>query len=242
VIINCDIGEGIGNPALSAGKDELIIPFIHAANIACGYHAGDAVIMERTIESCLRNNVAIGAHISYYDRENFGRIEMYLPVHELYELVIQQLLLINDIADSLGARLNHVKPHGALYNMSVKDDLLANVIARAVKDFDSNLVLYGLSGSHSIHEAKRIGLKTASEVFADRTYQEDGSLTPRSQSNSMIDDVKIAVQQVTQMIKEGTVTTLSGKRVPIVAETVCIHGDGEHAVEFAKAIHDTIKK
>ncbi|HUR67129.1 MAG TPA: 5-oxoprolinase subunit PxpA, partial [Chitinophagaceae bacterium] len=207
------MGEGVGN-------DELIIPFIDAASISCGYHAGDAVTMQETIESCLRYNVSIGAHPSFHDRENFGRKEMDLPVHEVYELIIQQLIVVNDISHSLGATLAHVKPHGALYNISAKDELTANVIARAVKDFDSGLVLYGLSGSHSISEAQKIGLRTASEVFADRTYQDNGSLAPRSLSNSMITDTNKAVQQVLQMVNEGVVTTLSGKRIPILAETV----------------------
>lgn len=242
MIINCDIGEGIVNPADKAGWDELIIPFIHAANIACGYHAGDVATIQQTIASCLEHDVAIGAHPSFHDRENFGRKEMHLPAHELYELIIQQLIVFHEISHSMGAKPGHVKPHGALYNMSAKDALIANVIARAVKDFDSGLVLYGLSGSHSIDEAKKIGLKTANEVFADRTYQDDGSLTPRSLPDSMINNVNRVVQQVSQIIKEGTVTSLSGKRIPVFAETVCIHGDGEHAVEFAKAIHETFIK
>jgi 5-oxoprolinase (ATP-hydrolysing) subunit A len=234
VIINCDIGEG-------TGRDKLIIPFIDAANIACGYHAGDVATMQQTIEGCIQHNVAIGAHPSFHDRENFGRKEMDLPVQDLYELLTQQLIVINEIADSLGAKLNHVQPHGALYTMSAKDALLANVIARAVKDFDSHLILYGLSGSYSISEAKKIGLQTASEFFADRSYQDDGSLTSRSQPGALINDTNKAVQQVLQMINEGMVTTVSGKKIPIVAETICIHGDGEHAVEFAKAIHDAMK-
>lgn len=146
------------------------------------------------------------------------------------------------MADSFGEKINHVKPHGVLYNMSAKDALIANIIAKAVNDFDSNLILYGLSGSHSISEANAIGLKTASEVFADRTYQDDGSLTPRSKPDALITDVEKMIQQVSKMIKDGTVTTVSGKSIPIKAETICIHGDGKHAVEFAKAIHTLILK
>lgn len=240
--INCDIGEGTGNPALPAGRDELIMPFISSANIACGYHAGDTATIKRTIELCIKYNVSIGVHPSFYDKNNFGRIEMNLPVDDLYDLVTRQLILFNEITGSLGQKINHVKPHGALYNMSAKDALMANVIAKAIRDFDNSLILFGLSGSHSISEAKAIGLKTASEVFADRGYQDDGSLVARSLPNALIEDTGKAVQQVLQMIKEGTVTTISGKTIPIVAETICIHGDGKHALEFAKAIYEAIQK
>jgi UPF0271 protein len=233
--VNCDMGEGIGN-------DELIMPFISSANIACGYHAGDPAIMWQIVELAIKHHVAIGAHPSFPDRSNFGRAEMNLDKEEVYELVIQQLIILNEIVSGLDSRLHHVKPHGALYNMSARDAALANTIARAVKDFDASLIVFGLSGSHSISEAKTIGLQTASEVFADRSYQDDGSLTPRSQPNALIEDVNKVEQQVLQMIKEGTVTTVTGKVIPILAETICIHSDGKHAVEFAKAIHDAIKK
>lgn len=227
------MGEGIGN-------DELIMAFINSANIACGYHAGDAARMQQTVELCVKYNVAIGAHPSFFDRDNFGRSEMKLDKQEVYDLVSQQLFILNETAEGFDAKLQHVKPHGALYNMSAKNIELANIIAKAVKDFDASLVLFGLSGSCSISEAHAIDLKTASEVFADRTYQDDGSLTPRSQSNALIEDTNKVIQQLLQMIKEGTVTTISGKTIPIVAETICIHGDGKHAVEFAKAIHKAI--
>lgn len=232
--INCDIGEGIGN-------DELIIPNISSANIACGYHAGNVDTIQHTIELCIQHNVAIGAHPSFFDRNNFGRTEMNLLPGDLYDLITQQLYLFKELADLLNQKINHVKPHGALYNMSAKNAGIANVVATSVKEFDSGLILFGLNGSHSIDEAKKIGLKTASEVFADRTYQDDGSLTPRSQANALIENADKAIQQVLQMIKEGTVTTISGKIIPVTAETICIHGDGKNAVEFAKKIHDEIK-
>lgn len=233
--INCDLGE-------AAGNDELIMPFITSANIACGYHAGDSETMWQTIELAIKHKVAIGAHPSFLDQKNFGRSEIDLSVVDLYDLITQQLIIFKEIADSFDQKINHVKPHGALYNMSANDPLMANVIAKAVRDFDSTLILFGLSGSHSISQAKAIGLKTASEVFADRTYQDDGSLTPRSQPGAMIEDTDKAVAQVIQMIKEGTVTTISGKKIPIVAGTICIHGDGKHAVEFARAIHKAVKE
>lgn len=233
--INCDMGEGMAT-------DKAIMPYISSANIACGYHAGNVDTIAKTIELCLKHNVAIGAHPSFPDRENFGRNEMNLSDNEIYDLITQQLFIINEITGSFDAILFHVKPHGALYNMSAKNKLIAKTIAQAVKDFNKNLVLYGLSSSHSISEAKRIGLKTANEVFADRTYQDDGTLTPRSQPNALIEDADKTVQQVFQMIKEKTVTTITGKTLPVIADTICIHGDGKHAVEFAKAIYRNLKQ
>jgi UPF0271 protein len=235
VDLNCDMGEGLDT-------DALIMPFISSANIACGYHAGDEKTIWQTIELALKHNVAVGAHVSFHDKENFGRQEMSLSENEIYELVEQQLLIFKEIADAFDISINHIKPHGALYNMSAKDAVIAKAIAQSVKDFDHNLIVYGLSGSHSLHEAKAIGLKTAAEVFADRSYQDDGSLTPRSQPGALIEDGNKAIQHVLQMIKEKKVTSLSGKAIPIVADTVCIHGDGKHAVQFAKDIFETLKQ
>jgi len=233
--INCDMGEGIGN-------DERIMPFISSASIACGYHAGDKHTMEQTVDLCIKHNVAIGAHPSFKDKENFGRIEMNLSVEETYAIVSKQVNDLLTIVKEKNTTLHHVKPHGALYNMSAKDSLLAASIAKAVKDSDGSLILYGLAGSYSLTEAKKIGLKTASEVFADRTYQDDGSLTPRKQANALIEDTRKSIGQVLQMIKGKNVIALSGKNVFINAETICIHGDGKHAVEFAKTIYDKLKQ
>jgi UPF0271 protein len=233
--LNCDMGEGMTN-------DPLIMPCISSANIACGYHAGDERTIWKTIELALKHNVAVGAHVSFFDRKNFGRTEMNLPPDEIYELVQQQLIIFQEIAGLFDIKMNHVKPHGALYNQSAKDAAIAKAIAQSVNDFDNSLVLFGLSGSHSIDEANAIGLKTSGEVFADRTYQDDGSLTPRSQPGAMIDDTSKAIGQVLQMIKKGTVIAVSGKEVPVIAETICIHGDGEHAVEFARNIAKALKE
>ena len=233
--LNCDMGEGIGN-------DALIMPYISSANIACGYHAGDVQTMYDTIELAIKHKVTVGAHLSYLDRHNFGRTEMNLEEGEIYELVQQQLIILNEIVDLFDIKLSHVKPHGALYNQSAKNSALAKTIASAVKEFDPQLILYGLSGSSSIIEAALLGLKTASEVFADRTYQDDGSLTARSEPNAMIDEAGKAVKQVLQMINDSTVTSVSGKTISIIGDTICIHGDGKHALEFAKAIYDAIKK
>lgn len=233
--LNCDMGEGVGN-------DAAIMPFISSANIACGYHAGDETTMKQTIQLALQHNVHIGAHPSFFDKENFGRKEMDCTASEIFVLVLTQIKLLDAIAKTFGAKLHHVKPHGALYNMSAKDISIAKTIAAAVKDFDPHLILFGLSGSHSIQQAKELGLKTASEVFADRTYQGDGSLTPRSQPGALIENADAAVKQALQMIKEKTVMATTGKKIPIIADTICIHGDGKHAVEFAQKIHSTIEK
>jgi 5-oxoprolinase (ATP-hydrolysing) subunit A len=229
------MGEGIGN-------DEAIMPFITSANISCGFHAGNGDIIRQTISLAMRYNVRIGAHPSFRDKENFGRKEMHLGHDKLYAIVLEQLIKLDLIAKEKGATLHHVKPHGALYNMAARDLETAGTIALAVKDFNEELVLYGLSNSCLISEAKALGLKTASEVFADRTYQDNGSLTPRSQPNALIEDDEQCIQQVLQMTRKGTVTTISGKIIPIVADTICIHGDGKHAVIFAKKIHEALKQ
>lgn len=231
--INCDMGEGIGN-------EVALMPYIDSANIACGFHAGDAATMREVILLCLKYNVNIGAHPSFPDRENFGRTLMQLPEPEVYDLVMTQLSGINDIARECGGKLHHVKPHGALYNMAAKNAVLAKTIAEAVKDFDVALVYYGLSGSVMIEEAKKAGLQTAQEVFADRTYQADGSLTPRSQGNALLADSPAVIKQVSKIIKEKKVNTIDGGEISIQADTICIHGDGEHAVEFAKAIYKLV--
>ncbi|HLY70758.1 MAG TPA: 5-oxoprolinase subunit PxpA, partial [Puia sp.] len=170
--LNCDLGEGSGN-------DAEIMPFISSANIACGYHASDEKMMFETIGLAMQNNVAIGAHPSFKDKENFGRKEYILGMDEYYELIINQLEKIRKIAVQCSARLHHVKPHGALYNLSARQQPVAAIIAKAVYDFDNKIIVYGLSQSHSVSEAEKLGLKTANEIFADRTYQDDGSLTPR---------------------------------------------------------------
>jgi UPF0271 protein len=233
--LNCDLGEGIGN-------DELIMPYISSANIACGYHAGNETTMKQTVELCKRYNVAVGAHPSFPDKENFGRTDMLLHPGEIYEMIIKQINSLEKIAAEADVPVHHVKPHGALYNMAARDKMMAPFVALAILDTNSKYILYGLSGSYLIKEGKALGVKTISEVFADRTYKDDGSLTSRNKPGALIEDTDKAVAQALQMVKEGTVTSINGKKVPIVAETICIHGDGEHAVEFAKAIHGVLKK
>ena len=233
--INCDMGEGVGN-------DELIMPYISSANIACGFHAGDEKTMRRTVELCKQYNVAIGAHPSYPDKENFGRTDMLLHPGEIYEVIVKQVNSLEKIAEENDMAVHHIKPHGALYNMAARDRSLAPFVCLAVLDTDARYILYGLSGSYLIKEGKSHGLKTVNEVFADRTYKDDGSLLPRNKPGALIEDTDKAVAQVLEMVKDGKVTSVSGKKIPIVAETVCIHGDGAHAVEFAKAINQALKK
>lgn len=231
--LNCDMGEGIGN-------DEAIMPFITSANISCGFHAGNTDTMRKTIDLALKYEVKVGAHPSFRDKENFGRVDVHLSDDKLYALVLEQLIKIDLVAKERGASLHHVKPHGALYNMAARDRHVARIVATAVKDFDESLVLYGLSGSYMISEANAIGLVAANEVFADRTYNNDGSLTPRNQPGALIEDVEKCLAQVTQMINDKTVVTISGKIIPVAADTICIHSDGKYAVQFAKAISQVV--
>lgn len=228
------MGEGCGN-------DDELMKYISSTNVACGFHAGDVHTMKRTVELAIENSVAIGAHPSYPDRENFGRTNMQLPPKEVYEIVGEQIAALAEIATGSGAKLNHVKPHGALYNQAAKDIELAAAIAQAVRDFDIDLIFYGLSGSVSISEALKHGLKTASEVFADRTYQNDGSLTPRTMSNALINDPERSATQVLDMVKYGRVRTVDAVMIKVVADTICIHGDGEHAVQFARTMDRALR-
>ena len=216
--------------------DAAIIPFIDEANIACGFHAGDSLSMRTTIAHCLSHQVKIGAHPSYLDRENFGRIVVALSPTEIYQLVQKQVHILQKIAAESGAKVNHVKPHGALYNESAKNETVAHAIAKAVFDLDPTLILFGLSQSHSITQAIKMGLRVANESFADRTYVEDGSLMPRSQKGAVHEDEEQVVQQVLD-VRNGFVRDSYGNKIFLPADTICIHGDGPNALAFAKKIH-----
>lgn len=231
--LNCDMGEGYVS-------DALIMPFISSANIACGYHAGDEATMIRTISLARKHGVAIGAHPSYPDRENFGRKQMEMSTHEIYQLITDQLRILNDIASDMGMGLHHVKPHGALYNTAASDMNVAMAIANAVADFDTRIILYGLANSALIMAADKLGLPYCGEAFADRTYTDSGMLMPRSEAGAMIENEDEAIEQVLQMLESNTVRALSGKSVSLEAETICIHGDGPHALDFAKKIRATL--
>jgi UPF0271 protein len=236
--LNCDMGESFG--AWKMGDDATLMDYVSSVNIACGYHAGDASTIRKTVETAIGKDVKIGAHPSFPDLQGFGRREMKMSEHEIFDIVLYQVSALRGICEAFGARLNHVKPHGALYNQAAEDASISKAIVEAVKAVDKNLIFYGLSGSFLISEAEKINLRTASEVFADRTYQNDGSLTLRNQPNALINETEKAVSQVLQMIKTQTVTTASGEEIPIKAETVCIHGDGDHAVEFARTIREKL--
>jgi len=231
--INCDMAEGVGN-------ERELMPFITSANIACGYHAGDKDLMKATIDLCLKHGVAVGAHPSYSDRKNFGRTNMNLSYDEIIKIVTDQILALQKIATELGTMLHHVKPHGALYNMAAKDATISNAIATAIKSVDSSLILYGLSQSIMLTEAEKIKLRIAHEVFADRTYQPDGTLTPRTLPGALIESADASINQVLKFIQEGKVITVLGNDIDIKADTICLHGDSRHAIEFAKLIYSTI--
>jgi UPF0271 protein len=233
--LNCDLGEGIGN-------DAELMPYIDEANIACGFHAGDAFTMRETVALCIRHKVKIGAHPSYLDRENFGRKEIELSPEEIYLLVRKQVETLKKITEQAGAKLHHVKPHGALYNMAAKDPELAKAIGTAIRNVDGSLILYGLSESVMLSEGKKLGLRIAHEVFADRTYQEDGTLTPRANPTALIKNEVDAKSQVLTFIQKQKVRTVSGNYIDIKADTICLHGDGIHAVAFAQLIYTSLRQ
>lgn len=232
--LNCDMGESTLEERMV--NDLALMDLVTSVNIACGFHAGNRDLMRRTAAAAIERGVAVGAHPSYPDPENFGRSDMDLPESEVFEIVSEQIATMKRICEESGGTMTHVKPHGALYNKAAKSAALSSAIASAVRECDPDLILFGLSGSFLISEAEKAGLYTASEVFADRTYQSDGSLTPRSRPDALIDDTAEAVGQVLRMANEKTVSATDGAIVAIVAETVCIHGDGRHALEFARAL------
>jgi 5-oxoprolinase (ATP-hydrolysing) subunit A len=238
--LNCDLGESFG--LFKIGKDKEVLKHISSANIACGYHAGDHNVMMETVSLAIKYNVKIGAHPGFPDLMGFGRREMDISPREIYNLTLYQIGALAAIAQAQGGKLSHVKPHGAMYNMASKIRPIAEAIAQAVADYDSSLILFGLSGSELIQAGKEKGLMTAQEVFADRTYQPDGTLTSRNECNSMIHDMKIAAQRIIRMIREGKVATTDGTDIAITADTVCIHGDEPTALDFIKELKLVLTK
>lgn len=228
--LNSDLGEG-------ALFDADIIPLITSANVACGFHAGDCALMKKTVELCKENSVSFGAHPGYPDRENFGRTNMDVTPEQVYEYTLYQLGALGAFAKAHGVKMSHVKPHGAMYNMAAKNAELSNAIVDAVKDYDDSLILLALSGSEMIKAAKSKGIKYASEVFADRAYESDGTLRARKLEGSMITDENEAINRVIRMIKEGKVTSYTGEDIDIEAHSVCVHGDGEKALDFVRALN-----
>ncbi|MCL6517559.1 5-oxoprolinase subunit PxpA [Alicyclobacillus sp.] len=236
--MNSDLGESFG--AYTIGHDEQVLDIVTSCNIACGFHGGDAATMRKTVALALEKGVAIGAHPGLQDLVGFGRRNMDISPQEAYDIVVYQLGALYGFVRAEGGRMQHVKAHGALYNMAAVNAGLAEAIAEAVYKVDPELILFGLSGSELIRAGQKIGLRTASEVFADRTYQQDGTLTPRRRPDAMIQDTERAVAQVIRMVKEGKVRSQQGVDVDIQADTVCIHGDGPHAVEFARHIKQAL--
>lgn len=233
--VNADVGEGYP-------YDEGLMPIISSANIACGFHAGNTDSILKTINLCVKHGVAIGAHPSFLDKENFGRKNMLLSTEELQRLVLRQLEVIHLACLQLGATFHHVKPHGALYNQSAAHREVATCIAETVYAFNPNLKLYGLSGSYSITEGKMAGLQTVSEVFADRSYEDDGSLTPRNMPNAVHGDVECIIEQAVSLAMHQQVVSKRGKPIGLLAESICLHGDTPKALSYALAIHKVFTK
>ena len=234
VDINCDMGESFG--AYVIGADDAVLPHVTSANIACGFHGGDPTVMRKTVAAAAKHRVEVGAHPSLPDLMGFGRRAMQVTPDEVYDLLIYQIGALLGFAQAAGVRLAHVKPHGALYNMAAAQPALADAIARAVRDVDSRLVLFGLAGSHLLRAAERAGIPSASEAFADRNYLHDGALVPRSRPDAMVADVDEAVRRAVRMVKEGVVPDVEGEEIPIRADTICIHGDGPHAALLARQL------
>ncbi len=232
------MGESFG--AYTIGNDEAILPFVTSANIACGFHGGDPAVMKKTVLLALQHKVAIGAHPGLPDLAGFGRREMAITPEEAYDMVVYQVGALLAFVKAEGGKLHHVKPHGALYNMAAVNNALAEAIAEAVYKVYPEAVLYGLAGSELINAGHKIGLATANEVFADRTYQQNGTLTSRRLPDALITDHDKAVQQVIRMVKEGKVLSQQGVDIAIKADTVCIHGDGPHALSFATRIREAL--
>jgi UPF0271 protein len=236
--LNCDMGESYG--AWKMGDDANVMPLITSANIACGFHGGDPATIRTTVARAVEHDVAIGAHPSLPDLVGFGRRTMRISPQEAYDLVLYQAGAVAAFARAAGARLHHVKCHGALYNMAATDDALSDAIARAVKDLGDGVLLYALSGSRMMAAGERHGVRTIAEVFADRAYEDDGTLAARNTPGAMIEDERAAVAQALAMVEQGIVTSRAGKKVPVKAETICLHGDQAGAVAFAKALRGVL--
>jgi UPF0271 protein len=229
VDLNADLGEG-------AGHDNDLLELVTSANIACGFHAGDADTMRQSIEAARARDVAVGAHPSLFDRENFGRKELPIKPAEIFDAVVYQLGIFQAIAEAAGARPNHVKPHGALYNMAVRDKQLADAIARATASVDRKLILFAPQNTALSHAGENNGLQIAREVFADRNYLSNGQLVPRTRADALLHDPTEAAPRVLRMLREGKVRSVDGVDVEVRAETICLHGDNPEAVEFARAL------
>ena len=238
--INCDLGES--SKFHSTENDPLLLEIVNSANIACGYHAGNKETMEKTIKISKENNVSIGAHPSFYDRENFGRKRLDLPNNEITKLIIDQINVLCEVANKSGMKVTHVKPHGALNNMACENYDLAKVISESIIQVNKELIFLVPTGSQMEKAGKKLGMKIATEIFADRNYEEDGNLVSRSKDNAMIIDPEIAKKHVIKMVQNQAINCYSGKQIPCEIDAVCVHGDGSSAINTAKQIREGLTK
>lgn len=238
VDLNADLGESFGN--YKCGMDEEVIRYVSSVNVACGFHASDPVVMAETVRLAKEKNAAVGAHPGYPDLVGFGRRNMAVSPKEVKAMVQYQIGALQAFCKAAHVGLQHVKPHGAMYNMAAKDEKLAYAIAEGIYEVDSGLILLGLSGSQLIKAGEETGLKVANEVFADRAYQADGTLVPRSQKGAVIEEEETAVRRTIRMVQEGVVTSIDGAEIPIKADSVCLHGDGKNAVAFARLLQEKL--
>ena len=234
--MNCDLAESYG--AYRIGMDEEILPYITSANLACGFHASDPVVMSKSVEACKRNSVAVGAHPGFPDLQGFGRRNMIIPPKEVKAMVMYQIGALDAFCRANGITMQHVKPHGALYNMAGKDYELARAVCEAIADVNPRLILMAQAGSQMQKAAEEMHLKMAREIFADRAYEEDGSLVARNKPGAMITDENEAIERVITMVRQGKVAAITGKEIPIQADSVCVHGDGEKALLFVKKLRE----
>ena len=234
VDVNCDMGESYG--AWTMGNDAAVMPFITSANIACGFHGGDPATIRKTVALAVTANVAVGAHPSLPDLVGFGRRAMQISAQEMYDLVLYQAGAVAAFARAAGAPLHHVKCHGALYNMAATDEALSGAMARAVKDLGGHVMLYALAGSKMVAAGRQLGLGVVQEVFADRAYEDNGTLRPRSLPGAMVDDEATAIARAIGMVERGQVQSYAGKLIAVSAGTVCLHGDQPGALQFAAAL------
>ena len=238
--INCDLGES--SKFHSTENDPLLLKIVNSANIACGYHAGDKKTMEKTIKISKENNVSIGAHPSFNDPENFGRKKLDLPNNEITKLIIDQINVLCDVANKSGMEVTHVKPHGALNNMACENYDLAKVISESIIQVNKELIFLVPTGSQMEKAGKKLGMKIATEIFADRNYEDDGNLVSRSKDNAMIADPEAAKKHVIKMVENQALNCYSGKQIPCEIDSVCVHGDGKSAVKTAKQIKEGLIK
>jgi UPF0271 protein len=237
--LNADVGESVGSWPM--GDDEHLIPLVSSVNIACGFHAGDPLTIERTIRLAIDGKAAIGAHPGYPDLVGFGRRDLDMAPDELEAALIYQIAAIAGLARAAGAELRHVKPHGALYNRAAQDECLAGSIARAVRRFSPQLILVGLAGSRLVEAGRAAGLTVAAEAFPDRAYEPDGSLRSRQLPGAVLTDSAVIAARAVEMARNGTVTATDGTVVPLRADTLCLHGDTPGAAEHARAVRDALE-